>query len=203
MATLQQVINNTPFWKDFLHPGSHKVISLIQACHTHHLGYHHCVCTNIDCNHSYYQYHSCGNRHCPGCGSGKARQWMEQRMGELLPVKYFHVVLTLPSQLRPLAAFNQRHIYKAMFDAAACTLLRLAKDPKYIGSTPAITAVLHTWGQQLEYHPHIHAIVSGGGADEHFNWVDCKKAGGYYLFPWDVMEAMFKKTLLKKISTLG
>jgi hypothetical protein len=119
MASLQEVINQTSYWKDFLPVASHKIISLIQACHTARLGYHHMQCTNEQCNHSYYQYHSCGNRHCPACGSGKAREWMQQRMGKLLPVKYFHVVLTLPFELRPLVALNRRLLFKTLFDAAA------------------------------------------------------------------------------------
>jgi hypothetical protein len=202
MASLQEVINQTPYWKDFLPVASHKIISLIQACHTARLGYHHMQCTNEQCNHSYYQYHSCGNRHCPACGSGKAREWMQQRMGELLPVKYFHVVLTLPFELRPLVALNRRLLFKTLFDAAAYCLLKLSSDPKWIGATPSITAVLHTWGQQLEFHPHIHAIVSGGGADRQHNWVEAKKGKGNYLFPYQVMEPMFKKSFLGKTQKL-
>jgi hypothetical protein len=202
MATLQQVINHTPGWKDFLPKATHKIIRLIQVCHTHKLGYHQYLCSDTDCNHSYYQYHSCGNRHCPSCGSGKVRQWMQERLGELLPVKYFHVVFTLPSELRTLVALNRRVLFKTLFDAAAYCLLKLSADPRWMGATPSITAVLHTWGQQLEFHPHIHAIVSGGGADKQHNWIPCKKAGGYFLFPWKVMEPMFKKCFLDKTDRL-
>ena len=97
---------------------------------------------------------------------------------------------------------NRSLLFKVLFDAAAYCLLKLSSDPKWIGATPSITAVLHTWGQQLEFHPHIHAIVSGGGADQQHNWVVAKKDKGNFLFPYEVMEPMFKKSFLGKTQKL-
>lgn len=200
MYSLQQLLWQMPNWRSHVHQGSHKVLSLIERCHTSALGYHHYQCSDPACGHVHFQYHGCRNRHCPHCGASRSRKWMEERMGELLPVKYYHTVFTLPDELKTIAYINQRKVYKLLFDASAHCLLTLSKDKKRLGASPSITSVLHTWGQQLNYRPHIHSIVSAGGADGHNNWIKLKKQGsGNYLFPYIVMEPLFKGFFLDKL----
>jgi len=128
---------------------------------------------------------------------------METRMNELLPVKYFHVVFTLPHELNGLVMGNRRVLFKLLFDSAAHCLLTLCNDPKWLGAVPSITAVLHTWGQQLTFHPHVHCIVSGGGAGKHNRWHNLKKSVRYgYLFPYKVMEPIFKGYFLDRMDKL-
>lgn len=192
MFTLQQLLKQMPQWKTVVPAGAHKVMSLIERCHTLALGYHHYQCSNAGCAQVHYRYHSCRNRHCPQCGTARSHQWMEERLGELLPVKYFHVVFTLPHELKPLAFINRREVFKLLFDASAYCLLKLSNDPKRLGAVPSITSVLHTWGQQLVFHPHVHCIVSGGGANKENQWKVLKKGDGNYLYPYGVMEPLFK-----------
>lgn len=124
-------------------------------------------------------------------------------MNELLPVKYFHVVFTLPHELNELVMGNRKALFKLLFDSASRCLLTLCHDSKWLGATPSITAVLHTWGQQLTFHPHVHSIVSGGGADSHNHWQDLKKSVRYgYLFPYKVMEPLFKGYFLERLGKL-
>ena len=108
-------------------------------------------------------YNSCRNRHCPKCQSLRQAQWIDQRLTRLLPTHYFHVVFTLPAMLRPLAHRNRRRIFTLLFQAAAQTLLTLGHDPARLGAQLGITSVLHTWTRELQFHPHVHCIVTGGG----------------------------------------
>ena len=155
-ATVQQLLQQMPAWKDMVASGSHTVLSRIARCRTADLGYHAYRCTDSDCGAMQYVYHSCRNRHCPGCGNSKKEEWIEARMKELLPVKYYHAVFTLPHQLNSLVMGNRKAMFTLLFDAASYTLLKFAKDPQYLGAQPGIIAVLHTWGQQLSFHPHLH-----------------------------------------------
>jgi hypothetical protein len=202
MPTLQQLLRQMPHWKTILPKGAHKVVGLIERCHTAELGYHHYRCSDPACGHVHYRYHSCRNRHCPNCGASRSRQWMEERLGELLPVKYFHVVFTLPHELCAIALGNRRQLFKLLFDASAHCLLTLCNDKKRLGATPSITAVLHTWGQQLVFHPHVHCIVSSGGVDKENQWKPLKKGSGNFLFPYKVMEPLFKKYFLDMLTKL-
>jgi hypothetical protein len=179
------------------------VLAKLRDCRTSGMGYHHYQCDNPDCHHVHYQYHGCRNRHCPSCNWQKQEEWMEARMNELLPVKYFHVVFTLPHELNGLVMGNREKLFKQLFDSASHCLLTLGKDPKWLGAMPSISAVLHTWGQQLTFHPHVHCIVSGGGVDKQLNWVKLKKKSSKgYLFPYDVMEPMFKKHFMRNLSRM-
>ena len=202
MFTLQQLLVQMPQWKTFLPPGSHKVFGLIERCHSAALGYHHYKCSDKGCGHSHYVYHSCRNRHCPQCGTARAGQWMEERLGELLPVKYFHVVFTLPAELSGIAMGNRKAMFKLLFDASSHCLLSLCRDEKRLGAIPSVTSVLHTWGQQLNFHPHVHCIVRAGGADEKKQWKPLKKGNGNFLFPYKVMEPLFKGYFLDRLITL-
>ena len=207
MASLQDVLKVVD-WKNEMPHGSHKVLSSIERCHTAAMGYHAYTCDDATCEHIHIQYHGCRNRHCPHCGSLRAQHWMEDRLRELLPVKYFHacpvakrlgIVFTLPSELKAIAYLNRKVIYNLLFQSSSHCLLTLSKDEKWLGGVPSISAVLHSWGQQLDFHPHIHCIVSGGGVDKNLNWKNLKKGKGKYLFPYPVMEPIYKGFFLEKL----
>ncbi len=128
---------------------------------------------------------------------------MEARTNELLPVKYFHTVFTLPHEVNDLVMGNRAKLFKLLFDSAAYCLLKLCNDPKWLGAVPSITAVLHTWGQQITFHPRVHCIVSGGGADKQSNWINLRKSTKYgFLFPYKVMEPVYKGYFLEHLNTL-
>jgi Transposase zinc-binding domain/Putative transposase len=120
-------------------------------------------CENDACGYTAIAYNSCRNRHCPKCQGAAAREWMEARAAELLPVPYFHVVFTLPSPIGDIAYQNKAVIYNLLFRASAETMLTIAADPKHLGASIGITAVLHSWGSAMTHHPHVHMIVPGGG----------------------------------------
>lgn len=169
-----------------------KVMRAIEACRTPVLGGHLDVCDH--CGFSQASYNSCRDRHCPKCQSFKQAQWVEQRMERLLPVPYFHVVFTLPSSLRPIARRNQRAVYKLLFETASKTLLELGQDEKRLGAQLGITAVLHTWTRELEFHPHLHCIVTGGGlAPDGKSWIASRSR---YLFPVKVLSRLFRGKFL-------
>ncbi len=138
-----------------------RVIAAISACRTAALGGHVEGCDQ--CGYQRNAYNSCRDRHCPKCGSLARDQWVEARKSELLPVPYFHIVFTLPEFLRPMALQNQVRIYNILFHSAAAALQKVAADPQHLGARIGALAVLHTWNQQLLFHPHIHCIVPGGG----------------------------------------
>jgi len=140
-----------------------KVMSAIERCRTVALGGHVARCENAACGPTLIAYNSCRNRHCPKCQGAASRRWLADREGELLPVQYFHVVYTLPSELRDIAYQNKRVVYDLLMKAAAETTLAIATDPKRLGARISVTAVLHTWGSALTHHPHVHMIVPGGG----------------------------------------
>jgi hypothetical protein len=149
-----------------------KVMSAIERCRTAALGGHVARCENTACGHTEIAYNSCRNRHCPKCQAAASRQWLAEREAELLPVPYFHVVYTLPSELRDIAYQNKRVIYNLLMKAAAETTLAIATDPKRVGARIGITAVLHSWGSALTHHPHVHMIVPGGGISfDNARWV--------------------------------
>jgi len=152
-----------------------KVLSAIARCRTEALGGHLDECDT--CGYQHPSYNSCRNRNCPKCGALARARWLAARVDELLPVRYFHVVLTLPDELNPLALVNPKVIYPILFRAGSETLLALGKDPKHLGGEIGVLAVLHTWGQNLLEHPHLHCIVTGGGLSEDGRqWVLPKKA---------------------------
>ena len=140
-----------------------KVMSAIERCRTAALGGHVARCENDACGHTAVSYNSCRNRHCPKCQGAASRRWLADREAELLPVPYFHVVYTLPSELRDVAFQNKRVVYDLLMKAAAETTLQIGADPKRLGAKIGITAVLHTWGSAMTHHPHVHMIVPGGG----------------------------------------
>lgn len=165
-----------------------RVLQAIAACRTQALGGHVEACDH--CGHQRIAYNSCRNRHCPKCQALARAQWMDERAAELLPVPYFHVVFTLPESIGRLAHQNQRLVYGILFQAAAETLLEIAADPKHLGATIGFLAVLHTWGQNLMHHPHVHCVVPGGGfAADGSRWVHCRQK---FFLPVRVLSRVFR-----------
>lgn len=197
---LQQSIFK-PAAQQSANPYSQKVFRHLAECHTGQIGMHRLHCTDDDCGHERYQYHNCNDRHCPNCGGARREQWIEDKAGELLPTAYYHVVFTVPHELNSLTMGNRKAMFDLLFEASSYTLLTLAKDPKWLGATPGIISVLHTWGQQLSFHPHVHCIVSGGGIQEG-NWVREKRKSHAYLFPKAAMEKVFKAYYLKRLGMM-
>jgi len=172
--------------------GQRRVMSAIELCRTAALGGHleECDC----CGHQRPAYHSCRNRHCPKCQSLARAQWLEDRQAELLPVEYFHVVFTVPEEIAALAYQNKEVVYGILFRATAETLRTLAADPQHLGAEIGFFAVLHSWGQNLLHHPHLHCVVPGGGlAPDGKRWIACRP--GFFL-PVNVLSCLFRRLFL-------
>lgn len=199
-AELQQVFGKAASLR--FNNYSQQVFSKLHRCHTSAIGVHTYRCNNPDCKHLHQQYHSCGNRHCPNCGGLKKEQWVEDLTADLLPTAYYHVVFTLPHELHSIILGNRKDLFKLLFDSASKTLLQFASNPQYLGAKCSITTILHTWGQQLSFHPHLHCIVSGGGADKNGKWIDAKRKNNKFLFPVDAMKPVYKAIFLKGLRQL-
>jgi hypothetical protein len=147
------------------------------------------------CGHRVISYNSCRDRHCPKCQALARAQWLAERETELLPVPYFHVVFTLPQKIGGLALQNAREIYRILFRAASETLLTIAADPQRLGAAIGFLAVLHTWGQNLHLHPHLHCVVPGGGiSPDGDRWIGCKKKS--FFLPVKVLSSRFRRLFL-------
>jgi hypothetical protein len=172
-----------------------RVMSAIERCRTAALGGHAEVCSS--CGLIRCAYNSCRNRHCPKC-QGRARaEWLAARQAELLPVPYFHVVFTLPAEAAAVAFQNKAVVYTLLFKAAAETLCTIAADPKHLGAEIGLVAVLHTWGQALQHHPHVHCVVPGGGpAPDGTRWIGCRP--GFFL-PVRVLSRLFRRLFLERL----
>jgi len=159
----------------------------------------------LDCNHLQYKYHSCRNRHCPSCQGSKREDWINRQQEVLLDVPYFHVVFTLPAELRSLCLYQPKAIYNLLFKASWQTIATLSKDKKYLGAQSGMTAVLHTWSQNLGLHTHLHCIVPGGGVSCSGKWKSTRNKGKY-LFPAKVMSTIYRAIFMKglrELSSLG
>ena len=198
---LQQKIFGNACVANF-NPYSCAIFNRLRICHTAGIGVHHLKCNKTGCSNEQYQYHSCGDRHCPNCGGLKKEQWLQDRMSELLPTTYYHLVFTLPQELRSLVMGNRTLLFNLLFESGHHTINTLSADKKWLGAKPGIVSILHTNGQDLSFHPHIHCIVSGGGINAAGNWVKEKRANGNYLFPKPVMEKEYKLYFLKKLQGL-
>ncbi len=175
-----------------------KVMTAIEHCRTPALGGHVEACT--DCGHWLVAYNSCRNRHCPKCQGAAARTWLAEREADLLPVGYFHVVFTLPAEIAAIAFHNKAAVYDLLFRVASETMLTIAGDPKYLGARIGITAVLHTWGSAMTYHPHVHMIVPGGGiAPGGTRWISSRPA---FLLPVRVLGKLFRRLFLTRLLQL-
>lgn len=166
-----------------------RVLSAVKKCRTADLGGHIDACTT--CGALRISYNSCGNRHCPKCQGNKREEWIQKREIELLPVPYFHVVFTLPDILHPLAVHKPKELYDMLFQAAWDTISVFSKDPKHLGAQSGMIAILHTWGQTLSLHPHLHCIIPGGGLTKSGQW-KMAKSNGRFLFPVKAMSKVFR-----------
>lgn len=176
-----------------------KALWCIAHCRTAVMGGHLDACD--DCDWQQPAYNSCRNRHCPKCQGAAQAEWLAAREERLLPVPYFHVVMTLPSELRPLARANPREVYGLLLRSANGTLLELARDPKWMGGIPGITSVLHTWSRDLRLHPHVHSVVTGGGLSlDGTRWVS--RGEGRLLFPVKVIGRLFRGKMLAGLAAL-
>jgi len=164
-----------------------RVIRALVACRTAQLGGHLYECDR--CGHQRYAYHSCRNRHCPKCHGKDLEAWLTQRRSELLPVPYFHVIFTLPDALRRTVRQHPHLLYPVLMRSAAEALQKLARDPRYVGGRIGMLAVLHTWTRTLEYHPHVHCLVPGGGLGADGRWVPACKD---YLVPVRALSRLFR-----------
>lgn len=176
-------------------PAQHyTVANAIMDCRTEKLGGHMYRCEH--CGNHVPVFNSCRNRHCPQCQATARAQWADKRMEELLPVSYFHVVFTVPGELRAIALRNKKVFYNLMFRAVAHTLTELGSDPRHLGGAIGFLAVLHTWTQTLMDHPHIHCLVPAGAlAPDGVEWIPCRKD---FLFPVAVVKALYRGTFMAK-----
>ena len=167
-----------------------KVFNAIKNCGTEFLGFHVCTCT--ECGEQYFGYNSCRNRHCPMCQNYAREKWIQKESSYLLDSKYFHIVTTVPYELNEIFLFNQKICYDILFKSTSESILTLCNDSKWLGAKVGITSILHTWGGTLEFHPHIHSIVTGGGLKNN-KWISCDKD---YLFKVQVLGSLFRGKFL-------
>ncbi len=174
-----------------------RVMSAIELCRTAELGGHTEQCT--DCGLVRIAYNSCRNRHCPKCQGQTRADWLAARQAELLPAPYFHVVFTLPAPVAEIAFQNKAVVYAILFKAAAETLRLIAADPKHLGAEIGFLAVLHTWGQNLHHHPHVHCVVPGGGPSlDGTRWIACRPS---FFLPVRVLSRLFRRLFLETLQT--
>jgi len=176
-----------------------KVLRAIVNCRTAVLGGHLQRCSN--CNYQQIAYNSCRNRHCPKCQIQQREKWIQARINQVLPVPYFHVVFTLPSELNQLCLAYPKQLYNTLFKAAWDTIAIFSKDAKFLGAKSGMTSILHTWGQNLSLHPHIHCLVPSGGINAQKKWKETKTKGKY-LFPVKAMSQVFRALFLKRLKQL-
>lgn len=177
-----------------------RTLSAIKKCRTSALGGHVDACT--DCGVIRISYNSCRNRHCPKCQGKEREKWIEKRQEELLPVVYFHVVFTLPDTLNSIAMSEPRMIYDTLFESAWYTIKKFGLDSKHLGAQAGMISILHTWGQTMGLHPHIHCIVPGAGLTKSSEWKQAKSKGKY-LFPVKALSKVYRAKyveILKKKS---
>lgn len=174
-------------------PAQHRrILRDLSRCRTQALGGHKKQCDR--CGHQEIAYNSCRNRHCPKCQASARAQWLEDQESDLLAVPYFHVVFTLPEAVGPIALQNKRLVYGLLFRAVTETLLTIARDPRHLGAEIGVLAVLHTWGQNLHHHPHVHCVVPGGGVStDGSRWVPCREN---FFLPVRVLSRYFRRRFL-------
>jgi hypothetical protein len=173
-----------------------RTLAAIMRCRTAAMGGHVDACS--DCGSVRISYNSCRNRHCPSCQGRKREAWIQARQAELLNVPYLHVVFTLPAELNTLALHQPKAVYDTLFEAAWQTMLVFGKDAKHLGARPGMIAVLHTWGQTLTLHPHLHCIVPGGGLSKAGFWKKAKTQGKF-LFPVKAMSLVCRAKYVQQL----
>lgn len=170
------------------------LLHLLPACRTAALGSHFEKCDK--CSYTGKSYNSCRNRHCPSCQHKDKLEWLDKRMKELLPVGYYHLVFTIPHELNPLCLANKKAMYGLLFKAASQTILELAKDTRHLGADTGLITVLHTWGQNMIEHPHLHCIMPAGGLGfDNGHWVHTNKKGGFFVH-YKVLSRKFRGKFL-------
>lgn len=192
----------TAFYQDYLDEyglnyGLDKVARAIIDCKTPALGGNINICD--DCGASRIHYNSCRNRHCPCCQGLVKEKWIDKRKSEVVNAPYFHVIFTVPSELNPLFYVNQKLLYTLLYRASAETLTELSKDPRHLGAEIGFMSILHTWGQALSYHPHLHCVVLGGGLTKDLKFVTSKDN---FLFPIRVVSRLFRGKFLDSLKAL-
>lgn len=179
---------------DQMLPSHKRAIHDIAYCRTDAFGGHVDLCNQ--CGYVKFVYHSCCNRSCPKCHQEKTNQWIEKRESEILPVDYFHVVFTMPKELRELLRDNQKKLLSAQMQAAAYAIAKLAADPKYLGAKPTILCLLHTWARTMAWHPHVHCLVSAGGiSPDNSQWLPTQYHS--YLVPIHALAKIFRAKFIK------
>jgi putative transposase/transposase-like zinc-binding protein len=173
-------------------PSHRRALEDIRACRTAVMGGHLAECE--ECGHQRYSYHSCKNRSCPKCHGKETGAWLEKRETELLPVRYFHLVFTLPQELRDPVRRNQKALYAILMRSAVDALAKIGLDPKFVGGKLGILAVLHTWTRALEHHPHVHMLVPAGGLDQDGVWRESRKK---FLVPVKALSKLFRERFMK------
>lgn len=173
-----------------------RCLGALMRCRTAAMGGHLDACSS--CGTTRISYNSCRNRHCPKCQGKNREHWIQKREAELLPVPYFHVVFTLPSELNQLAMHRPREVYSCLFETAWESLQTFGRDPKHLGAQTGMIAILHTWGQQLTLHPHLHCIVPGGGLSKNGKWKTAKTKGKY-LFPVKALSPVFRAKYVERL----
>ena len=180
---------------EHLSRGQRRVMSAIECCRTAALGDHLEQCDG--CGHQRVAFNSCRNRHCPKCQSLARSQWLEDRQAELLPVEYFHIVFTVPKEISAIAYQNKKVVYDILFRATAQTLRTIAADPKHLGAEIGFIAILHTWGQNLLHHPHLHRVVPGGGLSSDDQRLTACRCG--FFLPVRVLSRLFRRLFLAQL----
>ena len=174
-----------------LNSHSKKVFTNLSQCRTQVLGYHIDKCGDSACQHIKISYNSCRDRHCPKCNGIKREKWVFERQEDLLPVKYFHTVFTIPEQLNSLFIAHPKTMYNLLFSSAWKTITRFSLDHKHLGAKTGMVSILHTWGQNLAFHPHLHCIIAGGGLGNKGKW-KTTKANGKFLYPVKALSKVFR-----------
>ncbi|MCP4552047.1 MAG: IS91 family transposase [Bacteroidetes bacterium] len=186
-------------YADTILPGHLKAMNAIRSCRTSDSGELYVKCT--DCNHAEWRPLSCGHRSCPQCQNHETSQWIDRQQGKLLPVLYFMVTFTLPYELRSLSFYNQKLVYSILFNCVSSVLKNFGLNPKTLGAEIGMTMVLHTHNRKLDFHPHIHVVIPGGGVDKRRRqW---KKKKGKYLFNQDNLAMVFRARFLAALNEAG
>ncbi len=172
-----------------------KVMEAIKQCRTSAMGGHRNECDH--CRHEDISYNSCRNRHCPKCGQTKQLKWADKLASSLMPVRYFHIVFTLPHELSEIVFTNQRECYDILFNTSVKSLQQAALNPEYLGAETGCMAVLHTWGQNLKFHPHLHLIVPAGGLT--VDGIEWKRSSKKFFVPVGALSKMFRAKYLEKL----
>jgi len=194
--------NQSYLTTDVFNGWQRRTLFALSKCRTAALGGHIDKCNHTACGHLHLSYNSCRNRHCPKCQGHKTEQWILKRAQELLPVPYYHVVFTLPSELNILALHQPRLIYNTLFKTVWATLKGFGENPNYLGAKKGMISILHTWGQNLSLHPHLHCIVPAGGVDKQGHWKSVVKKDKY-LYPVKQLSKVFRAKYVYELRKNG